>query len=58
MPGRYDEALKNYQQALVIMRGVGSRADEGKTLDNIGGVYILFRGDILKRWRPTNRHWL
>ncbi len=37
--GLYDQALENYQQALIIARDVGDRAGEGTTLNNIGGVY-------------------
>ena len=37
--GQYDQALQNYQQALVITQEVGDRAGEGATLNNIGGVY-------------------
>jgi tetratricopeptide (TPR) repeat protein len=37
--GQYDQALHNYQQALVITREVGNRAGEGTTLNNIGLVY-------------------
>ena len=36
--GRYDQALNNYEQALVIAREVGDRAGEGATLNNIGEV--------------------
>ena len=35
----YEEALENYQQALLIRREVGDRAGEGATLNNIGVVY-------------------
>jgi tetratricopeptide (TPR) repeat protein len=37
--GLYDQALENYQQALIIIRDVGGRAGEGTTLNNIGAVY-------------------
>ena len=37
--GEYDEALQAFQQALVIVREVGDRANEGAILDNIGVVY-------------------
>jgi CHAT domain-containing protein/Tfp pilus assembly protein PilF len=37
--GRPEEALKSYQQALVILREVQDRHVEGTTLNNIGGVY-------------------
>ncbi len=34
--GQQDQALKQYQQALVITREIGDRAMEGTTLNNIG----------------------
>jgi tetratricopeptide (TPR) repeat protein len=37
--GQYDQALQNYQQALVIHREVGNRPMEGATLSNIGETY-------------------
>ena len=37
--GQYDQALSNFQQALVIRREIGNRAGEGATLNNIGAVY-------------------
>jgi tetratricopeptide (TPR) repeat protein len=37
--GQYQSALNYFQQALVIQRGVGDRAGEGTTLNNIGLVY-------------------
>ncbi len=37
--GQYDQALNQYQQALVIRREIGDRAGEGTTLNNIGEVY-------------------
>ena len=36
--GWYREALSHFQQALVIARGIGDRAGEGATLNNIGAV--------------------
>ena len=37
--GKNDQALNNYERALVIHREVGDRAMEGTTLNNIGAVY-------------------
>ena len=37
--GQYDQALNNFQQALIIVREVGDRTGEGATLNNIGAVY-------------------
>ena len=37
--GKYREALKNFEQALVIVREIEERKDEGTTLNNIGNVY-------------------
>jgi tetratricopeptide (TPR) repeat protein len=37
--GQYDQALENYQHALVVYQKVGDRAGEGAVLNNIGRVY-------------------
>ncbi|MFB8790234.1 MAG: CHAT domain-containing tetratricopeptide repeat protein, partial [Potamolinea sp.] len=37
--GQYPQALKYYEQALVIMKEVGNKAGEGTTLNNLGAVY-------------------
>ncbi|MGB8343707.1 MAG: CHAT domain-containing protein [Ktedonobacteraceae bacterium] len=37
--GRLPEALRLYEQALVLSREVGDRAGEGTTLNNLGRVY-------------------
>jgi tetratricopeptide (TPR) repeat protein len=37
--GQYDQALTNYQQALVIAREVGDRVGKGNTLYSIGSMY-------------------
>ena len=37
--GLYDQALSDYQEALIIAREIGDRAGEGTRLNNIGLVY-------------------
>jgi tetratricopeptide (TPR) repeat protein len=37
--GQYADALKSYEQALVIRQQVGDKEGEGTTLNNLGGVY-------------------
>ena len=37
--GQFREALETFEQVLVIVRELGDRSSEGRTLNNIGGVY-------------------
>ncbi|HBL13606.1 MAG TPA: hypothetical protein DD379_19860, partial [Cyanobacteria bacterium UBA11162] len=37
--GQFGEALKTFEQVLGIVREIGDRQGEGKTLNNIGYVY-------------------
>lgn len=39
--GQYDEAQKNYQDALVIRRSAGDRIGSGQTLRNLGRVTLV-----------------
>ena len=40
--GEFREALKNFEQVLVIVKQVSNKAAEGATLSNIGEVYRNF----------------
>jgi tetratricopeptide (TPR) repeat protein len=48
--GQLKAALEKFQQALAIRKEVGDRAGEGRTLNNIGGVYA----SLVQRYGVNN----